>query len=170
MKINISQLTDKHSEFRFSLIRSDLDRLDSRFDFETFDCYAKVRNEQEIISLSGEYCVTFVTTCDACLEKFSFTIKDSFTLDLIHSDDFRNSESTFEVTLSSRDTEYYHGNEIDLKSYFEDQVMLDLPFSIKCSDDCKGICTSCGTNLNKGTCECGLYNKNNPFYKLKDLV
>lgn len=170
MNINISQLTDQVSEFRFSLKRSDLERLDSRFDFQTFDCYAKLRREQEIISLSGEYCVKFETECDTCLETYSFAVEDNFTLDLVHSDDFRQSENNFEVTLSSRDIEYYQGEDINLKNYFEDQVMLDLPYSFKCSEDCKGICSSCGINLNRGTCQCSSQNKNNPFYKLKDLV
>lgn len=170
MKINLSQLTDQNSEFRFSLVRSDLERLDSRFDFQSFDCYAKLRREQEIISLFGEYCVTLTAECDLCLEKFSFTLKDSFTLDLIHTDEFRELDNNFEVTLSSRDIEYYQGEDINLKNYFEDQVMLDLPYAIKCSENCKGICSGCGINLNRSTCQCSLQNINNPFYKLKDLM
>ena len=35
-----------------------------------------------------------------------------------------------------------------------EQFVLTLPMKPLCSDDCKGLCPVCGTNLNRGTCDC----------------
>ena len=170
MKIHTSQITERSSEFTFCLNRKELKRLNPRFDFQSLDCYAKLRNQHEFISLSGEYKVTLSTTCDICLEPFSFFQEKQFTLDLVHANEFQNTETNFELTSNSREIEYYDGEEVDLKILFEDQLILDLPYLIKCMEECKGICTTCGTNLNKSSCQCHFQNTNNPFLKLKDLV
>jgi len=38
-----------------------------------------------------------------------------------------------------------------------------------CSEDCKGLCLQCGTDLNHGECNCHEKVKDNPFAALKDL-
>ena len=35
-----------------------------------------------------------------------------------------------------------------------EQFVLALPMKPLCSENCKGLCPSCGTNLNKASCEC----------------
>ena len=33
-------------------------------------------------------------------------------------------------------------------------VLLELPDAPLCRPDCAGLCPTCGTNLNTGTCDC----------------
>ena len=33
-------------------------------------------------------------------------------------------------------------------------VLLELPGKVLCSEDCKGLCCQCGKNLNEGSCTC----------------
>lgn len=40
------------------------------------------------------------------------------------------------------------GERIDLEPVVRDAVVLDLPFTPLCRDDCLGLCPQCGTNLN----------------------
>jgi uncharacterized protein len=35
-----------------------------------------------------------------------------------------------------------------------EQFYLALPMKPLCSEGCKGLCAMCGTNLNKGSCDC----------------
>ena len=35
-----------------------------------------------------------------------------------------------------------------------EQFLLALPMKPLCSEGCKGLCTICGTNLNRGACDC----------------
>jgi uncharacterized protein len=44
---------------------------------------------------------------------------------------------------------YLEGDELDLKSWARDALVLALPAAIVCSEDCKGLCAVCGENLNE---------------------
>ena len=43
---------------------------------------------------------------------------------------------------------YLDGDELDVKSWTRDALVLDLPRQIRCSSDCRGLCGICGQNLN----------------------
>ena len=43
---------------------------------------------------------------------------------------------------------------LDLYEFCFGEILLALPMKHLCSDDCKGICLTCGKNLNEGSCGC----------------
>jgi uncharacterized protein len=45
-------------------------------------------------------------------------------------------------------------NRIDLRPAVREQWMLNVPSFVECRADCKGICPTCGKDLNEGPCEC----------------
>lgn len=51
-------------------------------------------------------------------------------------------------------TRSYNGDEIDLTEPFRELIMSELPDRPLCSEDCKGLCPHCGTNLNQEPCHC----------------
>ena len=57
---------------------------------------------------------------------------------------------------------------IELDDIISSYVILNFPSKVLCREDCKGLCTSCGQNLNDGECECSKnkIGKNNPFADL----
>ncbi len=62
---------------------------------------------------------------------------------------------------------------IDLLPLIQAALALDIPSIPLCADDCKGLCSTCGANLNKGPCACQQdtrVNPNSPFAALKDFV
>ena len=44
---------------------------------------------------------------------------------------------------------YLDGDELDLRSWARDALVLALPTQIFCSKDCRGLCGICGANLNE---------------------
>lgn len=52
------------------------------------------------------------------------------------------------------DTYHFSGEVIDLREMVKDQVLLELPLAPLCKADCKGLCPSCGTDLNFELCAC----------------
>ena len=57
---------------------------------------------------------------------------------------------------ASDDEDVYQvdGLEIDLEPMVRDAVTLALPLNPLCREDCKGLCATCGTDLNIGSCDC----------------
>ena len=43
---------------------------------------------------------------------------------------------------------------IDLSPAVREEWMLHVPSFVECREDCKGICPTCGKDLNEGPCEC----------------
>lgn len=46
------------------------------------------------------------------------------------------------------------GLELDVSSLLWEQFLLSLPVKPLCDDACKGLCRTCGKNLNEGQCDC----------------
>jgi len=46
------------------------------------------------------------------------------------------------------------GTEVDLRPALREQWLLEAPAFVLCRPDCKGLCPTCGANLNLGACSC----------------
>ena len=55
-------------------------------------------------------------------------------------------------SLGNIDVEVYGGKSIDLSPAVREQILLALPPSPLCTEDCKGLCPTCGKDLNEGDC------------------
>ena len=169
MNIKLHQISDRVSKFDFQLVRKDLLKLDDRFAFDSMACTAELIEKRGAILLYGTYSVEMETNCNTCLKPVSVKLDQEFDLNLINEESYAEPEGDVEISLGSADVDFYRGQEIVLSEYFEDQLLLDLPFSIKCSQECKGICPNCGVNRNTESCRCPENYGNNPFSALGDL-
>jgi uncharacterized protein len=52
------------------------------------------------------------------------------------------------------DTYPLEGDHLDLRPLVRDALLLELPLAPLCRDDCRGLCPTCGADLNSGPCEC----------------
>ncbi|HEY8831508.1 MAG TPA: DUF177 domain-containing protein, partial [Gemmatimonadaceae bacterium] len=43
---------------------------------------------------------------------------------------------------------------LDLRPSVRETWLLTAPAYVQCSEDCKGLCAICGTNLNESSCNC----------------
>ncbi|MBQ7694628.1 MAG: DUF177 domain-containing protein [Lentisphaeria bacterium] len=44
--------------------------------------------------------------------------------------------------------------EVDISGDVRDELLIELPMNPLCSEECKGLCPVCGTDLNKKRCRC----------------
>jgi uncharacterized protein len=59
---------------------------------------------------------------------------------------------------------------VDTEGPIRDEILLALPLAPVCRDDCKGICASCGADLNTAPCQGHEEAESSPFAGLKDLL
>ena len=92
--------------------------------------------------------ISLMLPCSRCLE-------DVETLFSIHvSKDLDFNETTQDRIDELDETNYIVGYDLDVDVLIYNEILLDFPLKVLCSDDCKGICNVCGINLNKETCQC----------------
>ena len=95
----------------------------------------------EGVLVTGEADVPLVGSCARCLEP----VEDSLELDL--QELFAYEGSTTEATSEEDEVRLVEGDRIDLEPMVRDAVVLALPLSPVCSEDCRGLCVDCGQRL-----------------------
>ncbi|MBR1871440.1 MAG: DUF177 domain-containing protein [Kiritimatiellae bacterium] len=98
-----------------------------------YDVFVQVFGKELLVR--GRLEQDFDAVCSRCGEDFDFTCK---------AEEFEVSEEVGE------DVEFF-----DLTNRVRECIILALPNYPVCGEDCKGVCPTCGKNLNKGACECG---------------
>lgn len=97
-------------------------------------------------------------SCSRCLGDYSQLLTVAFGAtytNAIQDPDAPQEEADVELTTESIDLFQFHGKEIDLVEAIQEQILLSLPLRPLCREDCKGLCSRCGEDLNKAVCGCG---------------
>lgn len=97
-------------------------------------------------------------SCNRCLETWSETLEVPF-------------EQVFRYQPQDEDDEQWieNGAWIDLEPAVHDEVTLSLPLVPVCRPDCRGLCPTCGTNLNEDPCDGHPEESDSPFAALQNL-
>jgi uncharacterized protein len=64
---------------------------------------------------------------------------------------------------------WFRGSEIDLAAFLFELASLAVPVKPLCSEDCRGLCSSCGADLNESPCDCSEIRPDSPFAVLGTL-
>ena len=127
--------------------------------------HVKLQKTGSGVLLRGSTEVGVHTPCRRCLADVHLGVPVSFTLNLVsqaalvrrEDGDGADDEQTARAgsfDLERADEELFDGRTIDLDPLVREQVLLALPMHAVCTDDCKGLCGTCGQNLNEGQCDC----------------
>jgi len=106
--------------------------------------------------------------CTRCLTPVKRELDIVFDVDFIDRELFPDSKETH-LESSDLETDVIDGNELDLTQVAREQILLNLPEQVLCREDCKGICPTCGSDLNEGDCTCSDDNIDPRWAALKDL-
>jgi uncharacterized protein len=120
------------------------------------------------IRVVGRLSTRVEARCARCLEPVESLIESEF--DLLYRPlgaDARKDETG----ISEAETEigYYQGEGLLLEDVLREQVLLATPARTLCSEGCKGLCSRCGRNRNKETCQCAQEPKDPRWNALKGL-
>ncbi|MBH5316684.1 DUF177 domain-containing protein [Paenibacillus sp. GSMTC-2017] len=119
------------------------------------------------ITADGELSADLVLACSRCLEPTkAHTVIPFF-------EQFKPASKgdPEEDTGEDEDSDFVEveADKLDLKPYVEEALQLFMPFAPLCDGKCKGLCQSCGQNLNERTCDCNNERVDPRFASLKDL-
>jgi uncharacterized protein len=60
----------------------------------------------------------------------------------------------FEAEPTEGETQLLDGDRIDLEPVAREAILLGLPMAPLCTEDCRGLCPTCGADLRQGDCDC----------------
>ncbi|NIR49485.1 DUF177 domain-containing protein [candidate division KSB1 bacterium] len=164
MKINIQNL--KNGEYFFEF-RSDSTGLGLEeheiFNYDIF-IKSKVNKRDKNIVVSTQVGAKVDYLCDSCLTAFTDTIEEQFEVLFTTDRAFADTDEDLVRLIDART------REIDLKTGVRDGLLLSIPMKVTCSENCKGLCSHCGANLNETSCECKHETIDPRWEKLRKLV
>ena len=112
-----------------------------------------VRLDDDRVTVYGWLHSVVTAPCSRCLQDARLHVDREMEASFLKAlEDAEEGEA--ELDEGDLDTDYYSGDSIDLRAVLTEQVLLDLPMKILCSDDCKGLCSQCGADLNGDDCGC----------------
>jgi uncharacterized protein len=119
-----------------------------------FEGSAEIWNAGDRLLVKASVAGEATVECSRCLTPFSLPLEVAFEEEFVEGEPSDEAdEQEFEVD-EQRTVTYYSGDEIDLSEPLRENVLLELPMKPLCREDCRGLCTTCGTNLNEGECQC----------------
>jgi len=97
-----------------------------------------------VVQLAARAQFVFHGQCDRCLGDYERT----YDVPLEH---------TLVATLEDEENDDYillDQYQLDLADLTMADILLELPYKSLCREDCQGLCSTCGKNLNEGLCGC----------------
>ena len=103
-----------------------------------------VRNMAGALELEGRAETVLDTQCDRCLKPLELSLE--VPVETLLAEELEDEESDEIVLLEN--------GQVDLDELFTTACVLALDGKHLCKEDCKGLCPTCGADLNKGLCGC----------------
>lgn len=156
MKIIISSIPEeglnlqfhKDSEWFWDLLP---ETKKSDFSLQRVDVLCVVKKMRETVFIDGNLEATVVSNCSRCLETTQFPIESTFRYTFVPA-----KNRLIEEELSPEYLEYgfYEDDVIELEDLIFEQIVLQIPIKVLCTNTCKGLCPHCGININMASCGC----------------
>ncbi len=118
----------------------------------------KVSSKGGRLHIEGETEVDLLIPCDRCLDdvKVAFPIRiDTIILpDQDPGSDQEDREEGEAEEVRIDECSCLDGWVLDVDKLVSDEIVIALPTKVLCKEDCRGLCSVCGKNLNHGSCDC----------------
>lgn len=148
MFIKISSLKDGTYNYQFKEPVSEANLVEPFYgDLDADYKLSKLGNQ---IVLDGKIAVKAKFMCDRCLTIYDRSIETNYQMVYLFGEKPDNlDESEINVLYLPLETD-----KIYLSDDIRDYTVLTVPMKKLCKEDCKGLCSRCGKNLNDGECDC----------------
>lgn len=104
--------------------------------------------ENQLIKITGSGKISIWIPCSRCLKP----VKVDFEIDIDEEVDMKLSDRDRIEALD--ESNFIQNKELDTEKLLHNELLINWPMRVLCKEDCKGICSRCGANLNQGSCDC----------------
>ena len=103
------------------------------------------------VQLVGSVRVGVAFECDRCLAPLALRVNESF--DLVYMPPLGTGDER-ELGENDLSLGFYRDGIIEVDDLVREQIELALPMARLCAEACRGLCPTCGANLNLNKCGC----------------
>lgn len=144
LKIDVAEVK-KSKIFKLSgSYKGNLDFSDDSLEDCMVDVQYKMADIGKGVYVTGTLHVNVRMVCSRCLNSCEY--KDQITLEEVCEYPVKE--------IDVFDNYFVEEDVLDLKELLRQKITLLLPLKPLCKTDCKGLCFTCGIDLNEGSCNC----------------
>ena len=157
MHIEVDRLDEAGAPFAHTYAPDELALEDERAQLSSathVEGHAAKQREQ--VRVTGKIEGAVEVQCDRCLRPVASPLQTEFDLAYAPASVLDEAEADEVKELQDEDliVAFYEGDRLDVDELVREQVLLALPMRLLCREDCKGLCLSCGADLNNDPCAC----------------
>lgn len=167
MKIDVKDLREDLSSLQLQQTPQELRLVFERGNFvDPVEVELTSRKIGDDFVFTGKARTEVELECSRCLENYQHDLEAK--LDFL----VRAGIDHFEIEYQDQaEPLIFPGNQFfSIDSLVKETILLNLPLKPLCSEDCKGLCTVCGVNLNALSCQCKRDDLDPRWEKLKNLL
>ena len=150
MKVNVAQVRYRIGENILFDLTEDFSAFDLGTEALSFSAPVHVQfqltNTNKAVLVNGTIETELKAVCGRCLEPFNYV------LNLPYQDEWVFQSQASEEILES--ALLLEKDDVDITERIFEQIVLALPMKFVCSENCRGLCLTCGANLNLTSCSC----------------
>jgi len=150
LKINVAQLRyveGSSQNFNFSERFPSLEINGEEYVFqEPVNVVLNAVNTGKSLFIKGNISSKLKVNCSRCLKEIPYTFNLHFEDEWIPSE-YAKPDDEDHALIFDKD-------EFSIDQRIIEHILLNLPMRFVCSEQCKGLCTICGVDLNVSTCTC----------------
>ena len=128
----------------------------------------EIHKDKDRFRLVGTVDSELELACGRCLDPYRLPVHAPFDVRYLPAS-AASTDTEREVEDEDLGTSFYRNDQIDLNELIREQFYLVLPMKPLCREECRGLCTQCGTNLNTGACDCAPVWEDPRLAALKEL-
>jgi uncharacterized protein len=95
-----------------------------------------------------------VQPCSRCLREVDIDLETETTFTFVPEPPQDVEGEEVEVESQDPDIYVYQEGRLSLRNPVRDSLIMTLPLQPVCREGCKGLCSTCGADLNEGACDC----------------
>ncbi len=131
------------------LLTDALDGTDADLDRTRGHLHVELHKSGEDVFARGRLQANVTLPCSVCLGPAQVAIDAKLNMTFVPDGEeaAESNDPLDDVDVATHDRET-----VDLEPIVREQIILGLPISVHCREDCKGLCPTCGQNLNERDC------------------
>lgn len=156
MKLDLTEIAQRVGKQMFYEVDEPASSIDDVPVQSAIRGHLRFTNTGDLLLVRGELHTSVEMECSRCLRLFEMPliceVEEQVELRAIAARPFEHLQVT--IIPEEGDTLFLEGNLLDLTELIRQMVLVSLPIKPLHSPDCKGLCPTCGADLNEGECSC----------------
>jgi uncharacterized protein len=154
MKLDLSELVANIGKSYHYEVDEGCDGLDDLRCSERVTGSIDFTNTGRVIVARGSLHTSVKLDCSRCLEAVARSVDVTVEEQLPIASVWTAATGSEEEADEEEADPLFEDNLFDLSEYIRQAVLVQVPMQPLCRDDCRGLCPTCGKNLNEGACTC----------------